>query len=134
MDSDDFVQQTFLKVWENRAQLKDNVPMDNQIFVICKNLILNHLKRESKIIAEFGESFLSEEAEDDSIVNLFNHKLERLRRVIERLPPKRKNIFILHKIDNLTYEEIAESLNISKKTIAHHIYLAHNFIKEELHK
>jgi len=131
MDSDDFVQQTFLKVWENRNQLKDEISLDQQIFVICKNLIINYLKRESKMISEFEESFLSEEEEESDISSSFSLKIENLKGVIDQLPPKRKNIFIMHKIQNLTYQEISEFLGISKKTIANHIYLAHNSIKKK---
>lgn len=135
MESDDFVQQTFVKIWENRDQLKDNISLDQQIFVICRNLIINHLKRESKTVAQIEESCLPHDGEEDNEdVALKNKNRERLRSIIEKLPPKRKNIFTLHKIDNLTYEEISESLGISKKTIANHIYLASNYIKEKLCK
>ncbi|MBO2543580.1 sigma-70 family RNA polymerase sigma factor [Salegentibacter sp. BDJ18] len=131
MESDDFVQQTFLKIWENRDQLKDNVSLDQQIFIICKNLILNHLKREAKTVAQIEEIYLPKNEETEG-VEFKNTNIKKLRLIIEKLPPKRKNIFLLHKIDNLTYEEISVSLGISKKTIANHIYLAHNYIKEEL--
>jgi len=134
MESDDFVQQTFLKIWENRDQLKDNVSVDQQIFVICKNLIINHLKRESKTVAQIEESYLPHHGEEEDDVALKNKNRERLRSIIENIPPKRKNVFLLHKVDNLTYEEISESLGISKKTIANHIYLASNYIKERLCK
>ncbi|MDT0684996.1 RNA polymerase sigma factor [Autumnicola psychrophila] len=133
MESDDFVQQTFLKLWDNRNQLKDNVSLDQQIFVICKNLIINQLKREAKTSAHFKEADLSEEEEMQE-VEIENCNLKELRDVIDNLPPKRKNIFLLHKIENLTYDEISKSLGISKKTIANHIYLAHNYIKEILCK
>ncbi len=49
IEPDDFVQQTFLKLWEKRHLLKEDVLFDKQIFIICKNLILNHLKRDRKI-------------------------------------------------------------------------------------
>lgn len=132
LEPDDFVQQTFLKLWENRNQLKEDVLLDKQIFVICRNLIINHLKRETKTVAQIEEKYFPEEEEAEDLGK--KKKLERLYSIIQQLPVKRKNIFLLHKIDNLTYEEIAESLGISKKTIANHIYLAHNFIKEESQK
>jgi RNA polymerase sigma-70 factor (ECF subfamily) len=132
MDSDDFVQQTFLKLWENRDQLKDNISLDQQIFIMCKNLAINYLKKESRIISKFEENYLPTDVENNSEVTSLNPKVKRLKRAIEQLPPKRKNVFILHKIDNLTYEEISKALGISKKTIANHIYLANNYIKEEL--
>jgi len=131
LEPDDFVQETFLKLWENREQLKEDVLLDKQIFIICRNLIINHLKREAKTVSEI---------EDVSPADVFEfpHVEENKKRseilhwIIQKLPNKRKKIFELHKIENLTYEEIAGFLNISKKTIAHQIYLANNFIKEEL--
>lgn len=131
LEPDDFVQQTFLKVWENRDKLNEHVLLDQQIFVICRNLILNHLKRESKTIPGLKEKHLQEEMAPDEL-DKNSKELERMYDIIEKLPHKRKNVFLLHKISNLTYEEISESLGISKKTIANHIYLAQNFIKEKL--
>lgn len=128
---DDFVQQTFLKLWENRDGLKEEVLLDKQIFVICKNLILNHLKREAKTVPGINEKYVQEERKDEDL-EVNKKDLANMHAAIEKLPLKRKNVFLLHKINNLTYEEISESLGISKKTIANHIYLAQNFIKEKL--
>ena len=133
LEPDDFVQQTFLKLWEKRDQLKEDILLDKQIFIICRNLIINNLKREAKTVAQIEKKYLPEEDEVEDLAKK-NGELRKIYSIIQKLPAKRKNIFLLHKINNLTYEEIAESLGISKKTIANHIYLAHNFIKEEAHK
>ena len=133
MTPDDFVQQTFLKLWERRNKLKEDVLFDKQIYTICKSLILNSLKRDSKTTSLYLEKFIPEENTDKNL-DAKNKKLEWLYATILKLPPKRKNIFILHKIQNLTYEEIAIALEISKKTIANHLYLANNFLKEESRK
>ena len=61
-------------------------------------------------------------------------ELNKLNAGVKKLPKKRREIFKLHKIENLTYDEIAEFLCISKKSIANHIYLASNFLKEECRK
>ncbi|WP_416440730.1 RNA polymerase sigma factor [Leeuwenhoekiella sp. A16] len=128
---DDFVQQTFLKLWEKRSQLKDDVLLDRQIFVICKNLILNHLKREAKTVGEIEEKLFPQENEAEDFEEN-TRRMQKVYQIIDKLPPKRKKIFLLHKIENLTYEEISQSLGISKKTIANHLYLAHLFIQKEL--
>ena len=128
---DDFVQQTFLKLWEKRSQLKDDVLLDRQIFVICKNLILNHLKREAKTVGEIEEKLFPQENETEDFEEN-TRRMQKVYQIIDKLPPKRKKIFLLHKIENLTYEEISQSLGISKKTIANHLYLAHLFIQKEL--
>ncbi|MEG3656791.1 sigma-70 family RNA polymerase sigma factor [Arenibacter palladensis] len=134
MQPDDFVQQTFLKVWKNRAQLKEDVLFDKQIFVICRNLILNQLKRDKKLVYCEDETQFLVENPQENFQESVRVNLEKLNRVILMLPKKRKEVFLLHKIENLTYDEIAEFSNISKKTIANHIYLATLFIKEKLKK
>lgn len=133
MTPDDFVQQTFLKLWERRSKLKEDVLLDKQMFSICKSLILNTLKRDSKTASLSVEKFVAEENTVEDL-DAKNKKLEWLYATIQKLPPKRKKIFQLHKIQNLTYEEIATALDISKKTIANHLYLANIFLKEESRK
>src|SRR5690606_12825985 len=122
LEADDFVQQTFVKLWEEREKLREDVLLDKQLFVICRHLILNYLKREKKMAS--NQDFISfdigmEELEEDSK----KADLERLNVSIQKLPRKRREIFVLHKIENLTYREIGTYLNISKKTIANQIHL-----------
>ena len=131
IEPDDFVQQTFLKLWEKRHLLKEDVLFDKQIFIICKNLILNHLKRDRKIQNGFDLKEIPLETPDE-LQQKNQRNIIRLHTIIERLPKKRREIFKLHKINNLTYQEIAESHEISEKTIANHIYLATIFIKKEM--
>lgn len=132
LEPDDFVQQTFLLVWEKKNQLKEEVLLEKQLYVICKNLIINHLKREARNLSpilnelESVEEQKDERESKDSRMRVFS--------IIQKLPKKRKEIFLLHKIENLTYTEIAEYLSISKKTIANHIYQAQQQIQKELKK
>jgi RNA polymerase sigma-70 factor (ECF subfamily) len=134
LQPDDFVQQTFLKLWDERSQLREDILLDKQLFVICRNLILNHLKREKKMVSNQDYQLNLYEASDRPIELASKEELNKLNAGIKKLPQKRREIFKLHKIENLTYEEIAEFLCISKKTIANHIYLASNFLKEECRK
>ena len=53
-------------------------------------------------------------------------------RIIDRLPPRRKEIFILRKEYNMTYKDISEKLGISVKTVENNINLAIKFIKAQV--
>jgi RNA polymerase sigma-70 factor (ECF subfamily) len=48
---------------------------------------------------------------------LSREELEVLRRAIDTLPERRREIFLMHKLDNLGYAEIAERLGIAKNTV-----------------
>ncbi len=135
MTPDDFVQQTFLKLWEKRNKLNEDILFDKQLYTICKNLILNIVKRDAKASSLSEEKLSTEEnSHTGEDFDAKNKKLEWLYDTIQKLPPKRKKVFLLHKIQNLTYGEIATALEISKKTIANHLYLANIFLKEESRK
>ena len=136
-EPDDFVQQTFMTLWEKKGLLDENVLLEKQIYIICKNIVLNHIKREQKIQPYSNlDDVLPYTGEDQSTSEGLNEesnwKKSKLTALIEQLPEKRREVFLLHKFNNLTYEEISESLGISKKTIANHIYLASTFIKERI--
>lgn len=125
----DFVQETFLHLYKQRDLLKEDVLFDKQIFVICKNIIINHLNRENKVIPlDTAKTFLFENEEDDSHERIEAQK-KKLSHLMEQLPEQQRKIFTLHKLDNYSYQEIAAMTALSEKTIANHIYLASKFIK-----
>lgn len=140
IDPEDFVHQTFLTVWEKRSQLDEEIIFDKQIFIICKSLILNQIKRDQKVsygndaLKSLEESSYNSQADTDDSEKISSNRIKELKTAIAKLPEKRQEILILHKFENLTYEEIGQFLNISKKTIANQIYSALLFLRNELNK
>ena len=131
LSPEDFVNETFLKVYENRTLLKEDVSFEKQLFVICKNLILNHLQREHKVI-RLEPSFLKEVEEEESPLKEIELQIAQLHQLIQQLPRQQQKIYSLHKLQNYSYKEIAEITQLSPKTIANHIYLAHQFILKKV--
>lgn len=126
----DFVQETFLRLYNKRELLNEDVLFDKQLFVICKNIIINHLNRENKIIQFDPSQF--EIAEEDIDTGIFEERSEKLYNFINQLPEQQQKIFTLHKLENLSYKEIAAMTDLSEKTIANHIYLASKFIRKKI--
>lgn len=126
----DFVQETFLRLYNKRELLNEDVLFDKQLFTICKNIIINHLNRENKII-QLDPSQLQPEQEDTEAA-IFEERQEKLYSFINQLPEQQQKIFTLHKLENLSYKEIAEITDLSEKTIANHIYLASKFIRKKV--
>lgn len=126
---EDFVQETFLRLYNKRELLNEDVLLDKQLFTICKNIILNHINRENKIIQLDPQVDMIQEETDSSI---FDERKEKLYNFINQLPEQQQKIFTLHKLENLSYKEIAEITDLSEKTIANHIYLASKFIRKKI--
>jgi RNA polymerase sigma-70 factor (ECF subfamily) len=127
----DLVQETFLHLYKQRHLLKEDVLFDKQLFVICKNIVINHINRESKVIPldPYKITLQDDQDDDDYYTRLEEHR-KRLTQLLDQLPEQQRKIFTLHKLDNYSYQEIAEITNLSEKTIANHIYLATKFIKK----
>ncbi|MET0946576.1 MAG: sigma-70 family RNA polymerase sigma factor [Flavobacterium sp.] len=126
----DFVQETFLRLYNKRELLNEDVLFDKQLFTICKNIIINHVNRENKIIQL--DSSQVEMVEETVETGVFEERREKLHSFINQLPEQQQKIFTLHKLENLSYKEIAAMTDLSEKTIANHIYLASKFIRKKI--
>jgi len=126
----DFVQETFIRLYNKRELLNDDVLLDKQLFTICKNIIINHLNRENSIVQL--DPLNAEIIEEEIETGIFEERREKLHSFINQLPEQQQKIFTLHKLENLSYKEIAAITELSEKTIANHIYLASKFIRKKV--
>jgi RNA polymerase sigma-70 factor (ECF subfamily) len=127
---EDFVQESLLRLYNKRELLNEDVLLDKQLFTICKNIIINHVNRESKIIQL--DPHKADIPEEETDLGIFEDRKEKLYNFINQLPEQQQKIFTLHKLENLSYKEIAELTDLSEKTIANHIYLASKFIRKKI--
>ncbi|WP_343695386.1 sigma-70 family RNA polymerase sigma factor [Flavobacterium sp.] len=127
---EDFVQESLLRLYNKRELLNEDVLFDKQLFTICKNIIINHVNRENKIVQLNPSQAEILDEETDS--GIFEERQEKLHTFINQLPEQQQKIFTLHKLENLSYKEIAEITDLSEKTIANHIYLASKFIRKKI--
>lgn len=141
-DAENIVQDIFLYLWEHPEVFKTIDNMDAFLFTLVKNRCLNFLKhslyvneKKSSIqtveelemqmnlysLQQFDESFLT----ISDVENLINE-------VIDKLPERCKEIFILSRMEGLKYKEIAERLNISVNTVENQMSIALRKLKIEL--
>ncbi|KRD07316.1 RNA polymerase subunit sigma-24 [Flavobacterium sp. Root901] len=127
---EDFVQESILRLYNKRELLNEDVLFDKQLYTICKNILINHVNRENKIV-QLNPS-QTEIVQEESDSGIFEERQEKLYNFINQLPEQQQKIFTLHKLENLSYKEIAEITDLSEKTIANHIYLASKFIRKKI--
>ncbi len=130
--AEDLVHDSFLRLWEKRATLSLEIPMEAQLFVITRNVVINHYKREvlkQKIYDTFSETVTDLNITED---DLTQETLLQINTAIEALPPKRRQIFKMSKLEGRTYEEIAQTLSISKNTVESQMVKALKFLRERV--
>ena len=131
---DDILQEVFLKIWQNRKDIKSTQTFNSYIFTITKNLLLNELRsrlNNEKIRNEMLKNAVPEEYLLTDKVE-FNELKEKVDEIVNQLPPRQQKVYQLSRAEGLSYKEIAEKLNISTKTVEYHIGQSLRCLKQKL--
>tara|TARA_R110002111_G_scaffold53459_1_gene92861 strand:+ start:382 stop:978 length:597 start_codon:yes stop_codon:yes gene_type:complete len=131
--SEDIVQNVFIKIWKQRKKLKDDVDLTNYLYKSVYNGFVDQYRkiRPVFLLEKVHIDSLRVFVQDDS-ENSLERLLVQVKMEIENLPPKCKQAFLLSKQDGLTNIEIAEYLNISKKSVEGHITKAFSILRKSL--
>jgi len=137
--AEEIVQDAFVKLWEVREGVRDDLSIRNYLYTITKNNCLMHLRKEQTINRNIKElkyiemqfNYEAMTAMADDIVQ-FDELKERMDEAIEALPDKLKDVFLLSRVEELKYREIAEQLDISVKTVEARISKALTILRTEL--
>lgn len=134
--AEEMVQRTFIKVWETRNFINPNKSFISYLCTIAKNMLINEYERQTVEYIYKGyilKSCTEGENNLDGIVdkNILEEYIDSL---IEKLPPARKQIFVLSRKEMLSNKEIAEKLQISESTIQTQLSKATSFMKKHLAK
>ncbi|WP_454879556.1 RNA polymerase sigma factor [Sphingobacterium detergens] len=129
--AEDILQDVFLKTWQLRDTIKTEKSLKSYLFQIGRNLIMDHYRRQKR---EQGftltyRNFINVVDQIDEECIFHEDKFSKLEGIINKLPPRRKQVFELCKFERRSYEEVSELLHISPSTISDHIVKAIQFIK-----
>lgn len=135
-DSEEIVQNAFIQVWKNRANFNEKYPFHTYLFQIARNAFLNHNRKRinRRIFEEYFEIFTEQAVESTEEYMLFEETRKVVDTLINAMPPRRREIFILQKIEGLSRKEISERLNLSIVTIDSHLMKANKQITDGLKK
>ncbi len=126
--ADDITQECFIKFWEKQLPYK---PSESKalLYKMASNLFVDHIRKhkiETDYIQEFVFSYKSGES-NNSDEDAMKQKCEK---ALGKLSEKERIVFLMSRKDEMTYAEIAEALNISKKAVEKRMHQALQKLKQ----
>lgn len=117
-EAEDIVQTAFIRIWQDRAKLDEKKSLKSYLYTIAKNLSIDLFRKKKP-------DSLDRLALNPAVVPLQESNLEEMEdaviTAIKQLPPGPQKVFCLSRFNNLKYEEIAEILGLSVKTVENHM-------------
>ncbi|MFV0345652.1 MAG: RNA polymerase sigma factor [Bacteroidales bacterium] len=133
-DAEDLVHEVFLTIWEKRSSILSNTSFKAYLFTIAYNIIKKYFlkrSRDEKYKQEFATEFLlSADSVEDKID--YSSLLEEVDKIINLLPERRREIFILSRKEGLKNSEIAEQLGLSVQSVKNQLTIARKFVEDKV--
>ncbi|MBC9909437.1 RNA polymerase sigma factor [Chitinophaga varians] len=130
--AEELTQDVFMDIWNSREKLPAIENFANYLFIITRNRIFKAVRK------KLDETEALEDVHSAEDIWLPDHQAEfkeihaLLLKGIGDLPPARRQVFTMSRIDGKSYEEICRELNISRNTVKEHIVKALNFLRNYL--
>jgi len=122
-EAEDLMQEAFLRLWRD-CQKVPAAKAKAFLFRVAQNLFLDAKKHEL-VVLKFQSRQVHQSEHESPQFQLETKELqERLEKTISNLPEKQRTVFLMNRMDKMTYGEIAEHLELSVKAIEKRMSLA----------
>lgn len=132
-EAEDVVQETMIKVWNNRERWNDIDSIEAYCLTVCRNLALDALRKKENLHESIDEkmmqspNFATHNLQDRIIQQ---ERVQIVRKLVDALPEKQRSCMQLRDFEGKSYKEIATILNISEEQVKVNIFRARQAIKQ----
>jgi RNA polymerase sigma-70 factor (ECF subfamily) len=127
----EITQDVFYKIWAAREKLPELENFSNYLFIVSRNEIISALRKKAIPFTDPTEQLAANLLRPDEQLD-YKQTQERLLKAIDLLPPTRKHVFKMSRLEGRSYEEIGKELGISRNGVKDHIVKALNFLRNQV--
>jgi RNA polymerase sigma-70 factor (ECF subfamily) len=131
--AEDILQEVFVKLWEKRDQINEHMSIKSYLMTIAHNLAANWV-RHNHVVMRFQLEQANEHpmSENPYLEYEFRETQNLLTEALAGLPNQPRIVFMMSRFEGLKYQEIAERLGLSVKTVESHMVKALKMLRESL--
>lgn len=132
--AEDLLQELFVKLWEQRSKIDTERPLGGYLHKIAVNIAYDYFRRAARDMRRNGNLSVITPVTHEPVENTLFDKETRLalEKALQNLPQQQRQVFTLCKIEEKSYQEVAEMLNISVGTVNNHLTRANASLRNLL--
>ena len=128
----EIMQVCYIRIWEHRQDLQQVRNLKDYLFILARNAAFDHFKKltiQLRLLSGLKHRIV--ELRDNSGSSIEEKEFDLLfHQVISRLPSQQRQVYLLATEDQLSYDEIAEQMHVSRFTVKRHLELARRFVRK----
>lgn len=114
--SEDIAQESFVRLWKNSEKIEKDKAR-SYLFTVANNLFLDHVRHE-KVKTNYKSVYtIHQEIKDPQYLIEMEEFRIKLESTINSMPENSRVVFLMNRMEKMTYQQIADSLNLSVKAI-----------------
>lgn len=126
--AEDFLQEGFVKAYSNIHSFKGTSSLQTWITRVVINNAINELRKTNKIKFSDIDEKITDTPEEDELIDNQPFDFEKVTEAMQQLPLGYRTVLNMYAIDNLSHNEIAETLGISTNTSKTQLFKARKML------
>jgi RNA polymerase sigma-70 factor (ECF subfamily) len=141
-EAEDLTQEVFIRAYQSLHRFRAEAAVDTWLYRIATNLVIDRFRRNQRA----PQAWVPLDAEDDILGALpaterdsdpeataqLGELQREVRKAVQTLPPKLRGAVVLHDIEGLSYEEVAEALGCPVGTVKSRLFNGRNLLRRKL--
>ncbi len=124
--AEDVVQETFIKIWEQKKALISSPDVRFYLVTAVRNNCISAIRKTKSTQTHFTDNIPAQSDPEPFLGQMAikeheNQQTRKIQEALNMLPPKCKEVFLLVKLQGMSYKQAADALDLSVKTIENHM-------------
>lgn len=135
-DAEEIVADVFINVWKARHTITITTSLRAYLYISVKHGVFAKLKKDQPDVLSIDDVLLDirTETSDPLDVIVYQELENHFETIIDNLPPRCRQIFVMKWFDGLKYKEIGEILGVAEKTVENQVVKAFDVVRKSLRK
>ncbi len=129
-DAADLTQECFVRLWKNCHKVSRD-GASSYLFKLAQNISIDHFRKQQVRLKYTGQMASKSEKEDGQYLMEMQEFKERLEKAIDGMSEASRVVFVMHRMENYSYKEIANQLEIGIKAVEKRMHKALKYLSEQ---